>query len=116
MEAAPRAFRRRPRWSFPPTAWSCSRGADFRLKNRCFGFSILASSCELSLDGGDQLRVVGLGVGREAGHDFAVSIEEELLKVPQNLRRGVRLNAILAQVVGEGVVAGARCVGSCCNK
>ena len=59
-------------------------------------------------DGGDDLGVVGWGVGGEAGEDGAVAGDEEFLKVPKQLGEGVGWwKAVLACVVGEVFAPGA---------
>ena len=62
----------------------------------CGAYSV-ASVCERGFDGGDDRRVVGHDLGREARNHLALPVDEELLEVPQNSRLGIRRRAALAQ-------------------
>ncbi len=58
------------------------------------------------LYGGDQLRVVGLDLGGEAGEDTAIAADQELLEVPEDSRVGVGGRVGLAEEAGELLAEG----------
>jgi hypothetical protein len=67
-----------------------------------------AGRLEGLFDGGDDLGVVGWGVGGEAGLDLAIAVDQEFFEVPEELGEGVGWGeAVLGGVVGEVFAPGA---------
>ena len=65
------------------------------------GGSLAAERRQGGIDGADDARIIGEHVGREAGYDAAVTIDQEFFKVPQQIGKGIGLRTGLREKAVE---------------